>query len=226
MRQSKKVSGERLGAAILDSILVSIITFIPTGIWYAIQLDWQDALNSFMVAMDPESELYYQFLQFSMITGLIIGVIYFVYMPYKMNGQTLGKKVLKIKAVNEYGENPTLMQHALRAIQIWASYISIPFIIALFFMESNFVAVVLFGLVGNLVNLALLVSLILVFAKEDGKGLHDMIAGTTVVKIDENFNTDFAMKTAQMGEWADVVDDEDQGFNNNDNDSQNDEWSL
>lgn len=225
MQNRKKVSGERLGAAILDSIFLSIVTLIPTAIYMAITVDWENALDSLLVTFTYGEQGYATFLIFTLITELVLGIIYFGYIPFKMNGQTFGKKILKIKAVDEYGENPTFFKHCVRGIQNWTGYISIPFLLLLLIMDDQ-AFIILFGVFGNIMNLVMFVSLILVFSKEDGRGIHDMVAGTSVVSVNEDFNKEFAMKTAQMGDWADVSDSDDSGFGNTDSEKDKDDWSF
>lgn len=227
MRNRKKVSGERLGAAIIDSIIVSIVSIIPIAIYMAITVDWSNALDSLLVNLTFGESGYANFLFFTIGSELIIGIIYFAFMPFKMNGQTIGKKILRIKAVDEYGENPSLMKHTIRAIQNWGGYFTVPMLLLLLFTSQE-VFVVVLGIFGNLVNLVVFISLILIFSREDGRGIHDMLAGTYVVHVDEDFNKEFAMKTAQMSEWAEIEDDLDSGFNTNDevNEEEKDDWNF
>jgi uncharacterized RDD family membrane protein YckC len=46
----------------------------------------------------------------------VLGIMYFVnaYWPSINNGQTFGKKLLGIKVIDEYGNNPTFSKHFLR----------------------------------------------------------------------------------------------------------------
>ena len=46
----------------------------------------------------------------------------------------------------------------------------------------------------------------MVLFKTDGRGLHDMIAHTTVVAADINPNQSFQEKAAQISDWAEVED--------------------
>lgn len=225
MNYRKKVSGERLGAAILDSIFVSIVSLIPMGIYMAIILDFDDIFNSLLVNLTFGEEGYTMFLVYSIVVELIIGILYFGLLPYKKNGQTWGKKILRIKAVDEYGENPTFIKHLIRAIQNWTVYISVPFLLLMLIVNEE-IFIIVFGLFGNVMNLVVFVSLILVFAREDGRGIHDLLANTMVVSADEDFNKEFAMKTAQMGEWAEVADLDDSGFQTEDKEEDKDEWKF
>ena len=204
----KKVSGERFVAALIDAILVGILSSIP-AIIYVLGAGGEGLVEYFMgtstgATPDFLGDGYILFLAVTTYVGLGIGVLYFVYMPYKMNGQTLGKKVMKIKAIDEVGENPSFKQHFLRAVQNWGTYASA--IAFLLILISQPLYSVLGSMFTTIVGLLAFVSYLMVLIKEDGRGFHDTLSGTRVVKADIDFDKDFIEKTTQMGEWAEVVD--------------------
>lgn len=210
MKTYRKPTGERIAAAILDSIFLSIITTILMAVYMLLTLDFENVLDSLIANTSYGQAGYNNFLVFSSIVGLIFGTGYFVIIPWKWNGQTLGKKILKIKAIDEYGENPSLSQHFIRGIQNWESYFGILAIIGALTSMDAFIFI-LAG-VGFVIQAVIIVALILVISREDGKGLHDLMANTSVVRIDVDLNEQFTMKTAQMSDWAEVVDEDDRGF--------------
>lgn len=225
MIKHKKVTGERIAAAVIDSIIVEIVGFIFLGIWFAFTLDFSNIIDSLISSVDVTDDSYKVYMIYLVSTQMVFGVLYFSFVPYKMKGQTLAKKFLNIKAVNEYGENPSFVQHLIRAIQNWGGYlllISIPLVFVDMLVYS--IAVTVLGLLAQLI---LIISLIMLASREDGKGMHDLMAGTTVVSCHEDFNKEFAMKTAQMGGWAEVVDDQDEGFkDSSESNEDKDEWDF
>ena len=67
----------------------------------------------------------------------------------------------------------------------------------------------------------------MMISREDGKGLHDLLAGTRVMKCDENLDEAFTIKTAQMSDWAEVTDPDDDGFGKIDEiDENKDSWDM
>jgi uncharacterized RDD family membrane protein YckC len=160
------------------------------------------------------------FIYISSVIGLLLSIIYFVYMPFKMEGQTLGKKLMKLKAVNEYGENPSFIQHFFRAIQNWTVYYTalIGWVIVI-----NYLVFSVISMFSIVVSGVFLVSFIMMLAREDGRGLHDLLTGTYVVKTDENLNKEFAETTAQMGDWVEVEDKDDEWDKKKES---NDEWDF
>ncbi|MFK5883748.1 MAG: RDD family protein [Candidatus Izemoplasma sp.] len=214
----RKVSGERIAAAIIDAIIVFIFVILAT-IPYLISFGLDGFFDLILGASSDLFDIdndYANFIVFSILIELFIGILYFVYIPYKMNGQTLGKKMLRIKAINEFGENPSFKQHFVRAVQNWSLYATVPFVLL---VHSNYLTyLIIVSILSNLIVLAVIVAFIMMLAREDGKGLHDLIANSLVVKVDYDINKGFIEKVTQMSDWAEVVDTEDQGFDIEDND--------
>lgn len=222
---TRKVSGERIAAALIDSIILSIIAFVPTiilGFFYG----FEGILSNLFIQenpLDPSNE-YITFIMVAVFSETLIGVVYFSFVPYKWNGQTLGKKILGIKAINEFGENPTFVQHLIRAIQNWGGYVMLPLSFLIFVNYLTYIIVS--GVLGFIPGLLLFISLIMLLSREDGKGLHDLMAGTNVVKVTEDIDAEFVQKTTQMSEWAKVVDKDDSGFEEKEEKEEKDAWDL
>lgn len=212
----KKVSLERLVAAIIDSILVSIVTSIPGFVYFA-----SKGIGELMdYLLNSNDEKYLEdMMTFSLITfvfGLIFSIIYFVYLPYKSNGQTPGKKLLRIKAIDEFGNNPTFKQHFIRAIQNWNTYAIAP--VMLLILVNMVLYSIVETIVISLVTVVVTFTYLMILIREDGRGLHDIISETRVVRADYDLDEEFVTKTTQMGEWADVV-------NSGDEEDEEDPWS-
>lgn len=201
----QKVNLERFVAAILDAVILAIVSLIPTIIYFVFtgfESINNYLLNSQMQSGNLDEVLSSDYAIILTIGELVLAIIYFSYIPYKMNGQTFGKKILKIKAVDEVGENPSFKQHLMRAIQNWTTYFSAPLLFLLYINQGLYL--VLSGLGSVVLNILIFASYIMLLAREDGKGLHDLWSGTQVVKADVDFSHDFLKKTTQMGEWADI----------------------
>lgn len=145
--------GPRIGAYLLDSIGVGVVVGIPVAILWII----------FAVAAGGETGgLGGGYLPGLLITLAVLA--YFTVMESR-DGQTFGKKLLKIRAVDAQGGVPTMQQAALRRL---------PFVI------GSIIPTWLGGLIGFGLVIAILVT-----AAQDkpwNRGLHDRWAGTTVVK--------------------------------------------
>ena len=199
----KKVSGERIVAAILDSIIVGIIAGIPMVIFLVIE--GFDLFMDFYVdgaGMVQTGDSYNLMTVISTVAGVVVGVIYFCYVPYKWNGQTLGKRVMNIKAIDEFGNNPTFKQHLIRGVQNWSGYVAI-IMVPLLYVDMMLFSI-LTSTFTSVASLLVFAAFIMMLAKDDGKGLHDMFANTMVVKADIDLDKAFVEKTTQMSDWAEV----------------------
>ncbi len=96
-------------------------------------------------------------------------------------GQTLGKKLLKIKVVNKDGEKPSIWNMLLRSLFIY-NIVSALFSIIFVNILSVNTFTYIYTIVGYVEFFVIIVSFFMVTYKKDGKGLHDMIAGTNVIE--------------------------------------------
>lgn len=121
---------------------------------------------------------------YNLATGIII-IAYFGLFQKFNNGQTLGKKIMKIKVFSNDGNNVSLGKSIIRLLPLQFIYVGgiipcvilslFPFILnSISFIICYFAFVILF----NLLNLANLLCFLL---RKDGKGIHDLIAKTQVV---------------------------------------------
>ncbi len=181
MNQLEKVSGERIGAAILDLIFLFFISIIPSGIlMFSLGIDDPISLIlSQSLELDPSPE-FIIFTISSGILGLVMGILYFGFVPAKMNGQTLGKKIMNVKVIKEDGSNPKMIIHLIRAVQNWTKYYVVP---TSFLMYVSVTLYGLFAIFIYAIYVLIFISLIMMITREDGRGLHDLIAGTKVIRV-------------------------------------------
>ncbi len=120
------------------------------------------------------------------IMGLIVSALYFIVFEFYNKGQTIGKKLMKIKVVNDNNERPSFVQCLIRSsikynILLGSSILlGIACLILLlvgsksaYFEYSAWIQSVDFSIAA--------VSLILIMFRKDGKGLNDMLAHTSVI---------------------------------------------
>lgn len=121
----------------------------------------------------------------NMIVTLILTFGYFVIIQYLTNGQTLGKKILKIKVIDERRTHITLNSLLLRSLVItdiiWAS-IRIYCLYTMkdyqYFQASQ--------VLNNIMYLILFISLLCIVFRKDRRALQDLVAGTKVVQVGED----------------------------------------
>ena len=158
--------GKRI-AAYLINCLIGAVAYIPM-IWGAVSMS-----GSYAAAMDPENPVQMEPSGFAMgMIGLgsVLILAYLIFQAVLMSktGQSLGKRIMKIKVVNEDGDNPGFVGVvALREI--------VPNIILM--------VVGMIPLLGPIAQLGFWIAcLVMLFLVErDRRTLQDMIAKTYVV---------------------------------------------
>ncbi|MFU8786878.1 MAG: RDD family protein [Candidatus Izemoplasmataceae bacterium] len=211
MHYRKNVKGERLLAAIIDGFIMSIIEgIISTILIIAFRINLE--FENFMEILDLVTNEFVEYTIVITLITVIIGVIYFGYIPSKYNGQTLGKKLMRVKVVmKKTGENPTLPLHAARTMTLWQNYLTLPALAIYLVSVESFIATS--SSFSFVTGLLILVSLIMILTDKNGEGLHDRIFNTLVVDEryqingNESLNLDEA-KDSEKVEPFDPFDDE------------------
>ncbi|MGN1275696.1 MAG: RDD family protein, partial [Floccifex sp.] len=106
-------SSSRLFAYVLDWAIGGILTGLPAVVMYAMITKRDDMFSDLYV---------FEALGFNKYIGIVAGllcfvvaILYFIVIPYKkFNGQTLGKKLTKIKIESVDGTEVSLKQYMIR----------------------------------------------------------------------------------------------------------------
>ena len=114
------------------------------------------------------------------IVVIIVSILYYVLFNYYNKGQTIGKKLMKLRFVEKNGNDLTLNNYVIRMLvsnPALANIVTVILILTLskekyLIYESKFATV--FGVIYIL-------CFIFALYRSDGKGLHDLLAGTIVV---------------------------------------------
>ena len=187
---------QRLAAYIIDILVVSLIAsllsspFIKTKEIETLQSKYFDTMEKY-VNQDINTNEYtaeiinIQF-QLTQLNGLVtiitilVSLLYFVVYQLYNQGQTMGKKILKIKVVSTDGELSMnqLIFRSFIANNILLDIISIIFVI--FSTKSIYFYCV--GLFSILQYVLIIISIIMIFTTKEGLALHDKFVHTKVVK--------------------------------------------
>jgi len=187
----------RMVAYIIDIILVSIVCsgimfLIPENKNYdkymkeyeKIQTDFMDEKIDMDEYFNKSIDVVYD-IDYSNVIPMIIEVVliilYFVVFQFYNKGQTFGKKLMKLRIVSIKDDNLSLNQVAYRALIINSVFVNILILGSLLFLGRNYYyyASLLLQLIASLVIIA---TLIMILFRKDGRGLHDIIAGTKVIQ--------------------------------------------
>ena len=112
--------------------------------------------------------------------NVVISIGYFIIFQYMNNGQTLGKKIFKIKVESETKKKVSLLQMTLRSLLINVIAFNLINVLAVVFLPKEWYlsinSIVTFGQ-----WLVLIISSLLILYNKDKNGVHDMLAKTKVV---------------------------------------------
>lgn len=137
-------------------------------------------------------KIYYQIEKNSIlyfIIYLISTFLYFVGFNLYTNGQTLGKKLLRLKIVNAKDETKPVsaLSYIIRTIILYQPIYYLAKLIGVFLLDMNsyFTLTTIFTEINYYTQLLVIA---FVTIRLDGKGPHDLLAKTRVVLYDKNGN--------------------------------------
>lgn len=123
----------------------------------------------------------YKYRTYSSIISASIFVLYFGVLQYALKGQTIGKKLMKIKVESSNDKKVTIWKYILRIIvlnNIWLSLLNTGAVYI--FKDVNFYYVTY--VISMISSLLYMMNLIMIMFRNDNRGIHDFVAGTKVVE--------------------------------------------
>ena len=118
----------------------------------------------------------------AMIIQVVVVIGYFVIYQFYNKGQTIGKKLMKLKVVSTNGNGLTLNQITYRALLVNSVLINILILGCLLFIGRGLYYYSSLGLQG-LELIIIITVLMMVLIRKDGRGLHDLVASTKVLSV-------------------------------------------
>lgn len=185
-RPSKISFSTRLIAYMLDWAIGGIICGLPAVVIYGLVTDRSDMFSDLYVFGALGFEEWWGYV--AGILCLIVAIIYFVYIPYKVYpGQTLGKRIMKIKIVRLDWKPLDIKTLVLRHIVGLMLIESVSVIVARYYRQMLTLATGIYFeyYLSALGAFFTMISAIMVFNSASRRAIHDYIAKTTVVGIDE-----------------------------------------
>ena len=114
------------------------------------------------------------------IVTLIITIVYFGLLQYLAKGQTVGKRLLKIRVVSATDKKLNVLTYTLRSLivnDVLLNTIGVLFL----FLASKKVYISSNNIIGTLVSICEALIIFTVMTREDARGIHDLLFGTKVV---------------------------------------------
>ena len=187
---------ERVGAYFIDMLIVSFIfSLICLGFGNNIsnseflmeKLDTQLIEGTITTEeyLEEYKDVLYDYQKETILqSGISVAltIAYYVIFQYMNKGQTLGKKLLKIKVVDKNTEKPiTLLKCLLRTFIVYSILSGTISILLLYIINKQYYFIAYTTLL-LLEAIFTLITVMFVLYKKDGRGLHDIMANTVVIK--------------------------------------------
>ena len=184
--------GQRLCAYFIDFIIISILlTLVTYSMDFTKRNEIYDEMLNYYSEYDPTNleqtekllDLQYQYSKESIPTtaiSLIITIGYFVVFQYLNNGQSIGKKLLKIRIVGKDNSKVNIMQIFIRSIFIYQIILSITDLIIIYTLnKTDYLNI--YGILTWINSIFIIISALFILYRKDKRGLHDFMAKTYVV---------------------------------------------
>lgn len=187
---------ERIGAYLIDAILIGVIaslicTTIPNNTEDLTkemeELSEKMTQNEITAQeyFEGYKELIYKQQKSNVLentVNVILTLGYFVVFQYMNKGQTIGKKLLKIKVVDKDTEKPTTVLKGLLRSIFTLSIVSATLNILFIFIFNKDSYIIGYLITTMIELLFVFITIIFIVYRKDRRGLHDIMANTKVIR--------------------------------------------
>ena len=187
---------ERVGAYLIDTIIVSFIFSLIclgfgnyTSSTEKLMKELDDKLLEEKITPEEYLEEYQDLLydyqkENTLQSGISVAltIAYYVIFQYMNKGQTLGKKLLKLRVVDKDTNKPiSILKGLLRSFIILSILSGTLSIILLYIVNKNIYFPIYSGLL-LIEGIFSLITIIFILYKKEKRGLHDIMTNTAVIK--------------------------------------------
>ncbi len=117
-----------------------------------------------------------------MIFNILFILSYFTLLPYFWNGQTLGKRLMKIKVSSSTEEKVTIVNYLIRNSIINGLGYMLLMLLVLYLLPNKMYFI--FSSILSFIQLILvIISVSMILYRKDKRGLHDILSTTKVVLV-------------------------------------------
>jgi len=117
------------------------------------------------------------------IITLVCTLLYFGVVQYFLKGQTIGKRLFKLKVVSNSDKKLNILNYLFRSLvvnDVLLNSVGIIFLITTsktVYQHAN-------NIIGTIISLVEAIIIFLVLTREDGRGLHDLLFNTKVISVE------------------------------------------
>lgn len=189
---------KRIVAFVIDIVIISlvfkVINLLPIDPY---KDDYNNAYSKYSEVVkdseegstDVKDELIslnyevYKYKTYSSLISAAIFVLYFGVFQYVLKGQTVGKKIMKLKVVSTNNKDVSILRYILRIVvlnNIWLAFLNMGAVYIFDGIKFYYVTYVI-SLISSILYM---MSLIMIMFRKDNRGLHDFVASTKVIELD------------------------------------------
>ncbi len=192
----KALFSQRLLAFLIDVLIIIFVTnlitaFIPLNDTASklyeeqnkILEDYVNGVSSMEVYVNQMIDIEYDISKHTVILSIlsiIISLLYYVVYPCYNDGQTLGKKIMKIRIKKVNNNDLSMNDLLIRAMINNSIFLNILCIILILFLSKNMYLNIT-SIFSSIQYLVMIVSIIMIAFSKKAQGLHDKVAKTEVV---------------------------------------------
>ena len=116
--------------------------------------------------------------------GIVLYILYFGVLQFILKGQTLGKKLFRVKVLSNTDKEVSILNYIIRSLLMTMSVLTIINVICLLSLSKNayFDFSRIFETVTFVYEMAFLVTFMM---REDSRSVHDLLLNTRVVRVDK-----------------------------------------
>lgn len=195
----KANSYKRVLAYLVDVMIISFVSllltyFVPTSENYnklnkefeTLTIDYRNQEVTMEEYLEKGTDINYQLNKESVpqtIVSTVLSIIYFVVLAYFMNGETLGKKLMKIKITSNNDKKLTMNNYLIRALVIDSVLMNIITIITILLFSKD-IYLTSYNIISYVFSFVYIISLAMILFSKNGRGLQDILANTKVISTE------------------------------------------
>ena len=195
----KANSYKRVLAYLVDIMIISFVSllltsFVPTSENYnklnkefeTLTTDYRNQEVTMEEYLEKGTDINYQLNKEGVpqtIVSTVLSIIYFVVLAYFMNGETLGKKLMKIKITSNNDKKLTMNNYLIRALVIDSVLMNILTILIILLFNKD-IYLTSYNIISYVFSFVYIVSLAMILFSKNGRGLQDILANTKVISTE------------------------------------------
>lgn len=140
----------------------------------------------------------------SNVVTIIVYIAYFTIFQWLNNGQTIGKKIMKIQTISNNGNKLNIFNYLIRTLLLYGTLITIvnTSLVYVLSKTSYFYASGIIQLIGSVIFY--IIAFTIIFRK-DNRGLHDIISNTKIIYIGEDLKENIEEKVQEESQKEEKI---------------------